>query len=76
MDDQGEYFEKRIGSKPCWEVIDDMPDITDKEKDLMKNELPIDLQYLCPDIKSLTIEGNVLKMAHSFELNVSLNDPL
>ena len=41
---EGIYFGKLIpiDSKPCWEVIDGFSDISDAEKEIMKEELPED----------------------------------
>ena len=42
-----------LGSKPCWKVIDGLSDISEKEKELMKAELPEEVPYMCPDTNSL-----------------------
>ena len=45
----------KIKSKPCNEVIDGISGLTDKEKKLMKDELPSDVGFMCPDAKKLTV---------------------
>ena len=64
------YKEVPIGSKPCWEVIDNLSDISDKEKELMKAELPFDVDYICPDTKSLIVEGGLTSDSYLFNLYI------
>ena len=52
-DGNGSKQEIIKGSKPCWEVIDGLSDISEKEKELMKAELPEEVPYMCPDTNSL-----------------------
>ena len=47
-------------------MIDGLTGMTDKEKEAMKNELPKEIEFLCPDTKSLIVEGGILKDTHSF----------
>ena len=54
-DGNGYYNTVDVGSKPCWEVINGLSDISDKEKDLMKAELPG--HYMCPDTNSYILDG-------------------
>ena len=53
-----------------------MSDITDEEKQAMKNELPQEYPYLCPDIKSLSVEGVKINFEKlRFGLEIYLNNP-
>ena len=58
----------------CEEVIDGFSDLTSEEKQIMKDELPADSGFMCPDVKSLTVQGGVIKDEYRFELSITLDD--
>ena len=61
-----------VDSKPCSEVIDGL-DVSDEEKKVMKEELPEDKGFLCPDIESFTVKGGIISDDYKFGLVISRN---
>lgn len=59
-----------IDSKSCEDVIDGLSGLTDAEKKTMKQELPADNGFMCPDVKQLSVQGGVVKDEYRFELEV------
>ena len=86
LDWQATWFQKKLGktvfeneevvkSKSCEEVIDGLSDLTSEEKQIMKDELPAASGFMCPDVKSLTVQGGVIKDEYRFELSITLDGP-
>ena len=58
-------------------MIDGLDDISDEEKELMKAELPEEREYICPDIKSFTVKGDlVADDATKFGFTLSRKAPI